>query len=60
MKRTTVSVDSLRLVIERHNLKPNGDNKYRITGDMIAEAITLDAIDDSGSPQRTVKGPEDA
>jgi hypothetical protein len=59
MKRTTVSVDSLRLVIERHNLKPNGDNKYRITGDMIAEAITLDAIDDSGSPQRTVKGPED-
>jgi len=34
--------------------------KYRITGDMIAEAITLDAIDDSGSPQRTVKGPEDA
>jgi hypothetical protein len=60
MKRTTVSVDSLRLVIERHNLKPNGDNKYRITGDMIAEAITLDAIDDSGSLQRTVKGPEDA
>ena len=60
MKRTTVSVDSLRLVIERHNLKPNGDNKYRITGDMIAEAITLDAIDDSGSPQRTVKGPEAA
>jgi hypothetical protein len=60
MKRTTVSVDSLRLVIERHNLKPNGDNKYRITGDMIAEAITLDAIDDSGLPQRTVKGPEDA
>jgi hypothetical protein len=60
MKRTTVSVDSLRLVIERHNLKPNGDNKYRITGDMIAEAITLDAIDDSGLPQRTVKGPEAA
>ena len=60
MKRTTVSVDSLRLVIERHNLKPNGDNKYCITGDMIAEAMMLDAIDDSWSPQRTVKGPEDA
>ena len=60
MRRTTVSVNSLRTVIERHNLKPNGDNKYRVTGDMIAEAITLDAINNSWSPQRAGRGPEDA
>lgn len=60
MKRTSVSVDALRAVIEHHNLKPDENNQYRVTGDMIAEAITLDAIDNSGPRQRTVKGHEDA
>jgi hypothetical protein len=47
IKRTTVSVDSLRAVIEGRDLRPDQDNNYRITGEMIAEAMALDAVADA-------------
>jgi hypothetical protein len=40
----TVSIFSLRSIIARHNLRPDENNNYRLTGAMIAEAKALDTF----------------
>ena len=40
----TVSIRSLRCIVRRHNLQPDGNNNYRLTGAMIAEAQALDTV----------------
>jgi len=37
-----VSGHSMQTVIERHNLKPDGEGNYRITDEMVDEAMALD------------------
>lgn len=37
-----VSAHSLKAVIERHNLKPDGEGNYQITDEMVDEAGALD------------------
>jgi hypothetical protein len=53
----TVSIRSLRSIITRHNLRPDENNNYRLTGAMIAEAKALDTLaNDISTGQKEAPG----
>src|SRR5262249_25872814 len=53
MHMKAVSLQALVTVIERHKLKPDANDEYQLTNDMLAEALAIDERRGTGpSPEK--------